>query len=43
MTIDPNLVKAATESKVVEKVYDDLFSQPIKEVSKIVTWLIKTL
>lgn len=42
MTIDPDLMVKALDSKVVEKAYDDGLATPLKETSKLVTYCIKT-
>lgn len=42
MIIDKETIKALLNSKVIEKIYHDSLSMPLKEVSKIVTWIIKT-
>lgn len=43
MMNDPNLTEKILNSKVVEKAYDDGLSTPVKETSKIITYLIKTV
>lgn len=43
MTIEPDLMLKALGSKVVEKIYDDGLSTPLKETSKLITYFIKTV